>query len=394
MKFDVLVVGAGPAGSMTAKTVAKKGYETALIDRNINIGSPIRCAEGINKYLFKDTGIKKDKSFISQKIRGTNIYFYDEMYELTDEQWQGYTVDRKVFDTYLAKQAELSGAEVIKNTKAISLDSKKDRKIITVVSNGKTKKIESKIVVGADGFECRIGRWAGLIKKWKVNEFSKCFELVLGNLKIKGHDRFHMAFGEEFPYGYAWVFPKSRYTANVGVGIDARFSAREALDFFINEYPNIKEIIGDSYTILETRGGYIPTTGPRPIAETVGEGIVLVGDAAGIVDPITGEGITPAMLSGISAGEAISKSLKDNDWGKESLALYYDIWRNKRYVNKFKLGEDLDMLREIKPLFFDTFTNRKIPKIARKLFMKALITEEYNEYNRYTEKIRDIVNSN
>ena len=158
MKCDVLVVGAGPAGSMAAKTAAENDLNVILIERNKKIGFPVRCAEGINNFIFQDTGIKKNGSFIDQKITGTKIYFYDEVYELTSDQWRGYTIDRTIFDKYLAQLAEKAGARIFTETKAIGLNKYNNKwKVKTNTPKGFVT-IDAKIVIGADGFESNVGK--------------------------------------------------------------------------------------------------------------------------------------------------------------------------------------------------------------------------------------------
>ena len=179
MECDVLVVGAGPAGSMAAKTAAKMNANVILIERNKNIGQPVRCAEGINKFLFRDTGVKKDESFIRQVIDGTKIYFYDEVYELNSEQWKGYTIDRTIFDKYPASDAEDSGAKLYTATKAVGMKKLENGWLIKTTSENRIMNIFAKIVIGADGFECNIGRWAGIRKKWEDKDICKCYELFL-----------------------------------------------------------------------------------------------------------------------------------------------------------------------------------------------------------------------
>ena len=370
MKCDVLVVGAGPAGSMAAKTAAKNFVNVVLIDRNRYIGQPVRCAEGINKFLFRDTGIKINDSFIEKKISGTKIYFYDEIYSLDSGQWQGYTINRKIFDLYLAQQAEQAGAQLLIETNAVGMKRKEKRWIVKTKSTKGLSTIEAKIVIGADGFECYVGRWTGIRKKWRQDEFSKCYELEIECPQLKESNIFHIAFGEEFSNGYAWIFPKCK-TANVGVGITPRANAKYALEFFINKYPKISSIIGKNYSIKEKRGGGIPTTGPRDINELVSDGIILVGDAAGMVDPITGEGISSSMLSGIAAGETVASSLKKNKWDKEQLSNYQRIWMNKKYINA-TLGENFNSLLQFREKFCNAFSNKKIPKKKRQEIMTAI----------------------
>ncbi len=371
MKCDVLIVGAGPAGSMAAKTAAEKNADVVIIERNKNIGYPVRCAEGINKFLFRDTGIKKDDSFIEQIIDGTKIYFYDEIYELETEQWKGYTVNRTIFDKYLALEAETAGAKLLTATKAIGMKKKGKKWLINTKSDIGIADIETKIVIGADGFECSVGRWAGIRTKWKENEFCKCYELLLECPNLSEANKFHIAFGEEFPMGYAWIFPKNK-KANVGVGVTSKASAKKALNFFINKYPRIDNLLGNNYCIIEKRGGGIPTTGPRDVNEIVTDGLILVGDAAGMVDPITGEGICPSMISGIAAGETTCLCLEKNNWEKENLYEYQQRWMSKHYINT-TMGENMSELLKLKEIVYTIFSNKKVKKREREEFISMIL---------------------
>ncbi len=369
MKCDVLVVGAGPAGSMAAKTAAEGGLSVFLIERNKEIGHPVRCAEGINKFLFRDTGIKKDFSFIEQKIEGTKLYFYDEVYELTTEQWQGYTINREIFDKFLAERAEDAGAKLQTSAKAVGLKKKDKGWIVKIRLNKEIVEIRTNIVIGADGFENYIGRWAGVSRKWKINEYSKCLEFNMYCPELQENNKFHIAFGKEFPAGYGWIFPK-KDTANVGVGLNPQFNTNRALHFFLEKYPAVKSILGEKYSINEVRGGGIPCNGPRKIDEVTSDGLILVGDAAGMVEPLTGEGIAPSMISGISAGEIAITSIKNNNWSKSELIKYYETWMNKRYINS-TLGENMKSLIELKKLFYEMFSN-EISKEERDKFVSQM----------------------
>jgi len=360
MKCDVLVVGAGPSGSMAAKTVAENNIDVILIERNKTIGHPVRCAEGINNFLFQDTGIKKNGSFIDQKITGTKIYFYDEVYELTSDQWRGYTIDRTIFDKYLAQLAEKAGARIFTETKAIGLNKYNNKwKVKTNTPKGFVT-IDAKIVIGADGFESNVGKWAGIKKRWNENEICKCYELLLNCPNLLGGDKFHIAFGDEFSNGYAWIFPKKK-KANVGVGVRPKNNAIDALDFFINKYPGILNILNENYTIIEKRGGRIPMNGPIPVDELINDGIMLAGDAAGMVDPITGEGIESSMISGISAGETATKCIRENDWKKSNILDYQTRWMNKPYMNT-TLGDNMKTLLDIKKTFHTIFSKKSTKK--------------------------------
>lgn len=369
MKCDVLIVGAGPSGSMAAKTIADENIDTILIERSKDIGLPVRCAEGVNKFLFKDTGIQMNSSFIENKINGTKIYYRDEIYDLNDEQWQGFTIDRNKFDCYLAEKAEQSGAKVVTSTKAVGLSKNRGKWVVDVISRGEMKTIEAKIIIGADGFESNIGKWANIKKRWGENDVFKCFELFATCPKLQGTDRFHIFFGKQFYDGYGWIFPK-KDKANIGVGVPLHCSAVDTFNKDFKVDKRYKEIIGDNCSIIERRGGCVPMSGPNGLDQIVGDGIVLIGDAAGMVEPITGEGISPAMISGIAAGEIVSSSIKSKNWDKIQLHKYESIWRNKRYMNT-TLGKSMDSLLELKETFHYMFSDRASAE-ERKTFIHTI----------------------
>lgn len=376
IECDVLVVGAGPAGSMAAKTAAENGISVILIEEHCEIGVPVQCAEGINNFFFKDTGVKKNKSFIRQRINGTKIYFYDEVYDLSTKQWKGYTIDRSIFDKELAKSAEQKGAILITDTRAISMTKKDERIVVSAKGRNGLYKIQTNIVIGAGGFGCQVGRWARIKDPWKLCEFTKCLEYKM-RVDLVENDKFHFVFGDEFLQGYGFVFPVGQKSANIGVGVGAKLNARKALEYFINKYPSTNKIIRSRYSIEEIRGGCIPMIGPLSRDRIVSDGIILVGDAAGIVDPITGEGIGPGMLSGIAAGEVAVEAIIKGDYKKSFLNKYYEMWRNKVYLGETKLGDYLDVMLELKGQFYCTFS-KKCEKIDRENLILTLLHHQSN----------------
>ena len=368
--YDVIVVGAGPAGSMAAKTVAEAGADVLLLERHTHIGQPVRCAEGINASLFKESGIPKKDSFIEQEIKGARLYLYEDTHDVSSPQWTGYILDRKRFDPYLAQLAEKAGAEVHTGTKATGLQRVQKKWEVTIQSPEELRSITADIVVGADGFECSIGKWAGIAPRWKNTEYSTCYELVLDCPYLKENHLFHIALGQEFPNGYGWIFPK-KHIANVGVAVTPGKQPKQALEFFINHYPGIAEVIGEEYQVIERRGGGIPTAGPRVLDHIVGDGILLVGDAAGMVEPFTGEGIASSILSGKAAGETITTCLNNNTWEKEHLRLYEQQWKQQPYIDS-TLGESMEYMKEIYQEIQEYLTGKPLTKERKTEFMQAL----------------------
>ena len=342
-RYDVIVVGAGPGGSMTAKTAAKEGLDVLLIEKRQQIGDPVRCAEGVNKVYLKEY-IEPDPAWISAEVKGSKVYSPDgTMVEMSEElsgAEVGYVLERKVFDRALAREAALAGVEVMVKTRATGLLMEDGFvKGIKAEYMGKQYEIMADIVVGADGIESKVGRWAGIDTTLKPRDMCTCAQYLMTNIDIDpDFCKFYLG-NKIAPLGYVWIFPKGRNTANVGIGITGHMSgevrALELLDEFINKhYPDGKKI--------EMVVGGVPVCGS--IARTVSNGLMLVGDAARQSDPVTGGGIFNSMWAGDIAGKVAANAIRRSDVSAESLQEYEKKWR-------VELGRDLDMGMVVKERF-------------------------------------------
>jgi digeranylgeranylglycerophospholipid reductase len=250
-RYDVVVVGAGPAGSMTAKTAANAGLDVLLIEKRQQIGDPVRCAEGVNKTYLKEY-IKPDPAWISAEVKGSKIYAPDgAMVEMSEEisgAEVGYVLERKVFDRALARDAALAGAEVMVKTRATGL-LMEDGFVKGIKAEHMDEKynIRADIVVGADGVESKVGRWAGIDTTLKPKDISTCAQYLMTDIDIDA-DFCEFYVGHKIaPLGYIWVFPKGNNMANVGIGITGHMSgelrAKDLLDDFVQKrYPGGKVI--------------------------------------------------------------------------------------------------------------------------------------------------------
>jgi len=231
-------VGAGPAGSTVAKYVAENcDASVLLIDKHAEIGVPKRCGEGLSIRAFKEFGLPLEKRFLNRAMYGAAIYAPNgEVLKIRYEEPNGYIIERKMFDKFLAYYASKSGAEV----KACCYASiwKENGKIKGIEIEGidGNEKLEAKIVVAADGVESQIARQAGIDTRIPPSELDSCFEYEMSNLKIDESDLIHLYFGNEVAKrGYVWIFPKDEDRANVGVGIagNCEKTAKYYLDKFI-----------------------------------------------------------------------------------------------------------------------------------------------------------------
>lgn len=339
-RYDVVVVGAGPAGSVTAKTAAERGLDVLLIERNQEIGVPVKCAEGVSKEIKKF--VAPDKKWVCAEVKGANIYGPDGTKvvmsgENMDE--VGYVLERRIFDKFLASEAARAGAEIRVKTEAYGIIEEEGyAKGIYAHAMGEDTRIYADIVVGADGVESKVGRWAGIDTRLRPSNISVGAEFLMCNIDLnKDYSEFFLG-SEVAPKGYAWVFPKGGDCANVGLGIggdvsDEKHRAIDYLKAFVRKkFPDGK-VVAEMY-------GAVPLSGP--LNENVADGLVLVGDAARQVNALTGGGITYAMHAGEIAGDVIAKAVQEKDCSKKRLMEYESRWRSafgKRLETGFKAKE-------------------------------------------------------
>ncbi|HUV79581.1 MAG TPA: NAD(P)/FAD-dependent oxidoreductase [Candidatus Bathyarchaeia archaeon] len=326
-RYDVVVVGAGPAGSITAKKAAEHGLDVLLIERNQEIGVPVKCAEGVSKEIKKF--VTPDKRWICAEAKGANIYSPDgTKVVMGGESMEevGYVLERRLFDKFLASEAARAGAEVRVKTGAYGLIKENGyAKGVYVRGMDENKRISARVVVGADGVESRVGRWAGINTRLPPHNICVGAEYLMCNIEPnKDYSEFFVG-SEIAPKGYAWVFPKGGDCANVGVGIggDTSGEKHRAIDY-LKAFARDK--FPDGRVVAEIYGA-VPLSGP--LNETVVDGLILVGDAARQVNPITGGGITYAMHAGEIAGDVIAEAVQENDVSKKNLMEYDRRWRKE-----------------------------------------------------------------
>jgi len=326
-RYDVVVVGAGPAGSITAKRAAEHGLEVLLLERNQEIGVPVKCAEGVSKEI--EQFVTLDKRWICAEVKGANIYSPDgTKVVMGGESMEevGYVLERRLFDKFLASEAARAGAEVSVKTEAYGLIKENGyAKGVYVRGMDENKRISARVVVGADGVESRVGRWAGINTRLPPHNICVGAEYLMCNIEPNSDYSEFFVGSEIAPKGYAWVFPKGGNCANVGVGIggDTSGEKHRAIDylkaFARDKFPE-GEVVAEIY-------GAVPLSGP--LNETVVDGLILVGDAARQVNPITGGGIAYAMYAGEIAGDVIAEAVQENDVSKKNLMEYDRRWRKE-----------------------------------------------------------------
>jgi digeranylgeranylglycerophospholipid reductase len=178
MKCDVVVIGAGPGGSMAAKTAAELGLNVVLLEKRQEIGEPIRCAEGVSHRSELSELIRVQPDWISNEINGVRLHSpnNDNVFTTVDngKGEGGYILERKSFDRGLALQAACAGVKVLVKTRATGLIRKDDLCTVSAICQGEPLQIEAPLIIGADGVESKVARWAGIDTRLKPDEIMVC----------------------------------------------------------------------------------------------------------------------------------------------------------------------------------------------------------------------------
>ena len=386
--YDVVVVGAGPGGSIAAKTAAEKGLDVLLIEKRQEIGVPVRCAEGVSKEDLEKF-VKPDKRWIAAEIEKAWIFSPDETkIELSAEKAGnevGYVLERKIFDRHLARLASKAGAEVRVKTSAVGLKRENGIVRLKIRSLGREEEVTTKIVIGADGIESKIGKWSGIDTTLKLSEIESCVQYLMTNIEFES-DVTYFWVGKKFaPGGYIWLFPKGEDAANVGIGVMPSIAEKKAKEY-LDEFVRKKFPEGE---IVEVVVGGVPINGG--LKSAVADNVMLVGDAARFADPITGGGIINAMKSGYYAGITAYEAVVVEDYSAKFLKKYDERWKND-------FGKKLERNKKIqeKLLKMDDETFNKIAKSLEgmkieEFSVKRLVLEVFKKYPKLFWDVKDLI---
>ena len=373
-RYDVVVIGAGPAGSVAARFAAENGAFVLVLERDREPGIPVRCAEGVSHKGIAPF-IEIDERWIASTIEVARLHSPDGNEAHMLNNGTGYVLERRVFDAALCSLACKFGADLLTKADAIDLIWENNRIVgVKYKYLNEIKTVKCNIVIGADGVESRVGRWAGIDTKVKLEDINTCVQYTLAGIKTdKGSCDFY--FGEKVsPGGYLWIFPKSETTANVGIGLSGHLAhkkgPKEYLDEFVERnFPEAKI----TYTVY----GGVPTA--DTLKEIVRDNIMLVGDAARQVNPITGGGVVQGMIAGSIAGTVAAEAIKKQNYSRKFLKKYRKEW-NKR------IGKSQSLMFAIKNKFFG-MKDVKFNSIVA--FCKKLPPEKFTLKELFTEAIKD-----
>ncbi|MFN4218697.1 MAG: geranylgeranyl reductase family protein [Candidatus Bipolaricaulia bacterium] len=318
--YDVIVVGAGPAGATAATTAARHGAKVLLLEEHTQIGRPIQCTGLLSIRGWKLARLSD--SIIVRAITGVRVHSPDgSVYELGGDRVRAYVIDRDRFDQSLVERAAKLGVIVQTGTRAVELGEyrNRERTLITQTYSGARAAYRAAVIIGADGAHSVLAQHAGLPRPKKILLGLQAV-IAVGANGSSPPNFVEVFFGRRWAANFfAWSVPATEGTARVGLATDLISEAKACFERLRREYHN-------SEKILAYQSGMIPI---GPAERTVTDGFLIVGDAAGQAKPTSGGGIYTGMLCGRIAGEIAARCALSGQTHARSLQEYERRWRAK-----------------------------------------------------------------
>jgi digeranylgeranylglycerophospholipid reductase len=335
MEYDVVVVGAGPAGSMAAKYAVKAGASVLMIEEHATIGQPVQCAGLISTRAYE--GCEVPETLSKHAIRGAHIHAPDRRVLRVDgKRTMAYVVDRGELDRAMALEALKSGVTSLVKTRFSGVRQQGDHVIVTAISSGEPIEIGTHVLIGADGVQSTVGRLAGLER---VRTVLTCAQAEV-YADVVDPDFVELYVGHDVAPGFfAWAIPTRWDTVRIGL-----CSSERSIDLLS---PLIERVSPRSAaSLVRFSAGAVPI---GPPACTVTDGILIVGDAAGQVKPTSGGGIYLGTLCAKIAGTVAGQAVAQSDTSKDALMAYDTQWRSevgRELVTGLRIREGLNKLSD------------------------------------------------
>ena len=348
-KFEVIVIGAGTAGCLAAKTAAEAGLKVCLTDRKKreDVGAKV-CGDALGEHHLTYLGLGKPTGGeLEKKIEGVQIYSPDQntVFTIADKDFIGYILNRRLFGQWLLKKATDAGAAFMDSTQFLAPVVEKGFVTGAKIQNakGKASELKGKVTVDASGFmgvvRHKLPEEMNIDREIENEDVEACYREIRQLKQENENTKYCEIYLDTnvAPGGYTWIFPKEGAKVNVGLGICMR-----------GKFPNPKKQYYDRIMkrpqfegslLLNAGAWWDPTR--RPLDNMVGNGVVVIGDAASLVNPIHGGGIGPSMLSGFQAGKTIVDALEKGEPSQKALWPF-----NRMYMDSYgKKQASLDIFR-------------------------------------------------
>ncbi|MBS7643706.1 NAD(P)/FAD-dependent oxidoreductase [Candidatus Bathyarchaeota archaeon] len=353
-EFDVVVIGAGPAGLTAAIRLAELGKTVAVFEEHKEIGVPNHCTGLLSASGLKRIGIAPEKDFVQNEIRGARFHSPTQLtFTIETQDVKAYVIDRSAFDKMLGMRAIQAGVEIKLNTQVKKLKLSRREQTYFAETNGEN--VHAKVIIDAEGYAARLLRQVNL-KPPNPKCMLPALQFEISNLNVDS-TMVELFFGRDIAPGFfAWIVPTSSDSVRVGLACRGR-----------NLYQRLKHFVDKTLGKVEVnqiRPGWVVLSGPIP--RTFKDGFLVVGDAAGQVKPTTGGGVITSAICAKVAGETAAKAIELNDTSEKTLKEYETGWREL-------LGKEFSAMSLVRKL-----ANRLSDKTIDKIF-QIIIKEELHQ---------------
>jgi geranylgeranyl reductase family protein len=340
--YDIIISGAGPSGSKCAEILAKRGFEVALIERDTRWRKP--CGGGVSARILKYfPELKKASSHQINSIAMYSANYSKLNYTWKDSREYSINMDRLKFDNIVRNVAIDAGAHLFDGHLSYDFIWKDEHPIgIKTKTSSGTKEYYGKIIIIADGMSSKLAHKSGLREKWKIKELglAKC-AIIEGDISL-AQNSIHVFFR---PYkGYGWIFPLGENRYNIGCGTFEEDNIKHNLNTIYQQFftePYIRDLLSaESYKTIWSASYPLPALGVKK-KSLYSENVMLVGDTAGFVSPISGEGIHPSVVSGKAAADAAIKALEEENISKKVLKQYKSNSNIRKIIRNFTLKRSM-----------------------------------------------------
>ncbi|MDW3647444.1 MAG: geranylgeranyl reductase family protein [Bacteroidia bacterium] len=382
-EFDVAIAGAGPGGVAAALKLAETDLSVILLEKDVFPRDKI-CGDALSGKVLDalrmiDPSYKESLYQFSEKLdtwgirffapnkRALDIPFYSK--RTAESRSPGFISKRIAFDSFLFKLIQEKKNIQIKQNFKVQEARRESGKIC--LSNGK-EDIQAKIVIAADGAQSRLSKLLADEKMDKKHHSAGIRAYYKGVKGFNEENFIELHYLKDLLPGYLWIFPLDKDMANVGLGMLSehvskhKINLKSKLHELIENHPHLKERFEDAEMVDSIKGFGLPLGSKK--RKISGDNYMLVGDAASLIDPFTGEGISNAMMSGIFAAEWAQKSISDQDQSSSFFQKYdAEVYR--------RLGKELDLSYKMQKLVrFPWLFNFIVNKANRNPSLRTMFT--------------------
>ena len=365
-KYDAIIVGAGPAGIICAYQLAKQHLRIALIDKAIFPRDKI-CGDALSLdvanqlHKIDNQLAKKFKQFAFKietkgvKIIAPSTESFDIPFQYKNKPRIAYVAKRIDFDFFLFKELkQFQNITIFENSRVTKVQTSNTNTSIYFTQNEQQIQLNASIIVGADGAQSFVAKNLSNNKLDK-RFFSAGLRVYYSNVSGFNADNYiELHFLNEILPGYLWLFPLPNNQANVGIGMLSkdiskhRVNLKKTLQDLLNNHPSFKDRFKDAKALETVKGFGLPLGKPK--RKISGNRFLLLGDAAGLIDPFSGEGIGNAIRSGRVAATHIANCFKLQDFSaKQNIKYDKEIYR--LMGKEFKVSKKLQQLIRFPKLF-------------------------------------------